>query len=70
MNQRTRLLSYLEEHKTINSFEGLTKLGIWRVPNRVSELRKQGHNISSEIITYKNKFGESTQIAQYTLEES
>lgn len=70
MNQRTRLLSYLEEHKTINSFEGLTKLGIWRVPNRVSELRKQGHNISSEIITYKNRFGESTQIAQYTLEES
>lgn len=70
MNQRNRLLAYLEEHKTINSFEGLTELGIWRVPNRVSELRKMGYKISSEIITHNNRFGDSTKISKYTLEDS
>lgn len=67
MSQQQRLLKYLEEHKKINSFEAFNKLGIWRLPNRISELRAKDHKIESKRIRVSYMFDEATTISEYTL---
>ena len=67
MSQQQRLLNYLEEHKKINSFEAFNKLGIWRLPNRISELRAKDYKIESKRIRVSYMFDEVTTISEYTL---
>lgn len=42
-----RLLAHLSKGRTITTIQALEKWGCLRIPNRVCELRKEGHHIES-----------------------
>lgn len=67
--QNERILDYIREFGSITQLDALKDLGVMRLASRVSDLRKQGYNIISEIESVKNRYGESCHIKRYSLEE-
>ena len=67
MSQETRLLDYLAINPTITSIEALSELGIFRLASRVSNLKKQGHNITSRMVPITNRYGETCHVSKYRL---
>jgi len=65
MSQRERILSYLKENKTITPLEALSELGVYRLSARIGELRTDGHDISTETLSSKNRYGEHIHFAKY-----
>lgn len=61
------LARYLEEHKSITPLEALNELGIYRLSARIADLRGDGYVITTERITVKNKFGQESRVARYSL---
>ena len=44
-------------------------LGVMRLASRISDMRKQGHNIVSKTVAVKNRYGEDCHIKRYSLGE-
>ena len=65
--QAQRVLDYIEQFGSITQYEALKDLGIMRLASRVSELNKQGHNITGHMISVQNRFGESCHVKRYTM---
>ena len=63
--QCTRILDYLKQFGSITQREALNDLGIMRLASRISELRKNGYEINSKMISVTNRFGETCNIKQY-----
>lgn len=72
MNERKtqckRLLEYLAENDGITQLEAIRDLGIYRLPSRVSELKKAGYNITSKFVNVKNRWNEKCHVKRYYLE--
>tara|TARA_R110002167_G_C12516949_1_gene637822 strand:+ start:272 stop:490 length:219 start_codon:yes stop_codon:yes gene_type:complete len=67
MTQEERVIDYLSKNLTINSIQALNELGIFRLASRVSNLKKQGHNITSRMIPVTNRHGEKCHVSEYSL---
>lgn len=67
--QAQRVLDYMERFGSITQLEALRDLSVMRLASRVSELRKKGHDITGEMITVENRFGEKCQVKQYRIRE-
>ena len=67
--QAQRVLDYMATFGSITQLEALRDLGVMRLASRVSELRKNGHDITGEMITVENRFGEKCQVKQYRIRE-
>lgn len=67
--QNERILDYLDEFGSITQIQALQDLGCMRLASRISDLRKQGYNIVSEIVEVKNRYGEKCRIKKYSLGE-
>ena len=67
--QAARLLDYLREHRAITQREAINELGCYRLGARIWELKHDGHPIKREMITVKDRWGEETRIASYSLAE-
>ena len=67
MTQSERVLSYIEEYGSISQLEALNELGVMRLASRISDLRKHGFPITSEMVTVKNRFGENCKVKRYSL---
>ena len=67
MTQEERVIDYLSKNLTINSIQALNELGIFRLASRVSNLKKQGHNIYSRMIPVTNRYGEKCHVSEYSL---
>lgn len=65
--QAQRVLDYIEQFGSITQYEAMKDLGIMRLASRVSELKKDGHNIIGHMITVKNRFGENCSVKQYRM---
>lgn len=65
----TRLLNYLQKHKSITQLEATVHLGNTRLSATVFNLRKKGHNIITENTEGKNRFGQKTNFGTYRLED-
>ena len=65
--QSERVLSYIEEFGSITQLEALQDLGVMRLASRISDLRKNGHNITSKTEPVKNRWGETCHIKRYRL---
>jgi hypothetical protein len=46
----------------------LHELGVYRLASRINDLRKAGHKIKTKKVEVVNRWGESTYIAEYSLE--
>ena len=63
------ILMYMNQFGSITTYEAFTELGITRLGARISEMRKNGHNIIGEIERRKNRFGKSVTFMRYRLGE-
>lgn len=65
--QAQRVLDYIEQFGSITQLDALRDLGVMRLASRISDLKKQGYPIKSEIEAVQNRFGESCYIKRYSL---
>lgn len=56
MTQSDRILYYLNMGNQISSIEALEKFSCFRLASRISDLRKQGHNIQSKLVKKGKKY--------------
>ena len=70
MTQEARALKYFQTHKNgLTSIDFLTKLAIYRASDVVYKLRKEGYPIRMERKKVRNRYGETCNVAYYTLED-
>lgn len=67
--QNQRILDYIEETGGITQLEALNELGVMRLASRISDLRKRGYKITSEMQAVKNRYGETCYIKRYRMED-
>ena len=65
--QAERVLSYIEEFGSITQIDALNDLGVMRLASRISDLKKMGYPITSEIEAVKNRYEETCYIKRYSL---
>lgn len=65
--QNERILDYIKQFGSITQFEALKDLGVMRLASRVSDLKRIGYPIESEIIEVKNRFEEVCHVKRYFL---
>lgn len=65
--QNDELYDYLTTHDSITQMTALRELGIMRLASRVSDLRKRGIVIKTEMISVKAKNGKYASVAKYSL---
>lgn len=65
--QEQKILDYMQQFGGITQYEALMDLGVMRLASRISDLRKNVHDIKSETITVKNRFEETCHVARYSL---
>ena len=68
-NQCEKILRHLNDYGSITSLEAMQEYGIARLAARISDLREAGVAIVSEMATGKNRYGEPTHFAVYSLAE-
>lgn len=69
MTQNERVLRHLQDYGSISSMEAVQEYGIMRLAARISDLKKAGIPIHREMVARKNRYGESTSYARYSLAE-
>ena len=67
MTQCERVLRHLEDFGSITSAEAISEYGIYRLASRISDLKKCGVPIQKETVRSKNRYGEPTRFAKYSL---
>ena len=67
MNQREKVMQYLNDFGSITPMEALSEFGIMRLAARVNELTKMGVPIVSVIEKSRNRYGQTVRYARYSL---
>lgn len=67
MKQSDMILRHLKDYGSITQGEAFQEYGIMRLASRVNDLRKDGHNIVTEVVTGRNRYGERTRWARYRM---
>ena len=65
MTQCDRMLKYMDDFGSITTVQAVLDLGIASPTKRISDLRKRGENIVSEVILCKNRYGQPTHYFKY-----
>lgn len=65
--QAQRVLDYMNDFGGITQFEAFLDLGVLRLASRISELKKDGHPITSKVVAVKNRYGENCYVKRYSL---
>ena len=69
LSQKEKVLSHLREIGSITPLEAFNDYAIMRLTSRICELKDEGHDIKSELISSKNRFKEKVTFSKYTLNE-
>ena len=67
MTQSDKILRHLRDFGSITPMEAIQDYSIMRLGARIYDLRKRGHSIISAIECGKNRYGEKTHWAKYTM---
>ena len=67
MTQCETILRHMEECGTITSWEAMQEYGIMRLASRITDLKKAGYPIRREMVSRKNRYGETVTFARYSL---
>lgn len=70
MRQTEMVLRHIKDYGSISPVEAMSEYGIMRLASRIHDLRKEGIDITVKIVQSKNRYGEPTHYAQYSLGES
>ena len=66
--QNDRIIEYIDQFGSITQLEALRDLGVMRLASRISDLRRLGYPIISDIETVKNRYGEKCHVKRYSME--
>jgi hypothetical protein len=69
VTQCERIIDYMLQFGSISTLEAFSDLGVARLASRIHDLKGMGYNITSEIKSSKNRFGEKTYYKVYKLAE-
>lgn len=67
MTQCERILRHLQDYGSITQAEAVTEYGCYRLGARIFDLKARDVPIRSETVTGKNRYGERTCFARYSL---
>ena len=67
VTQAEKILDYIDQFGSITQYEALQDLGVMRLASRISDLKKLGFPIESEVQPVQNRFGETCYIKRYRL---
>lgn len=67
VTQCERILRHLQDYGSITQAEAVTEYGCYRLGARIWDLKAQGVPIKSETVTGKNRYGERTCFARYSI---
>ena len=67
LNQKQKIVAYLEKHDSLTTFEAFTELGITKLPTRISELIRDGYRFEKKMVKSLNRDGESCEFMRYRL---
>lgn len=65
-SQSERIRAYLDSGKTLTRLNAWSELGILEAPARISELRSANYPIVTNMVTVKNRYGESVRVAEWS----
>lgn len=65
--QRDRVLKYIRDFGSINSYQAYADLGITQLATRIFELKKRGYEFDKERVKTKNRYGDKTHYDKYRL---
>lgn len=66
-SQKQRVLKYMQEHGSITGVEAYNAFACTRLPARISNLKEEGHIITTRMELGTNCLGEPTRYARYFL---
>ena len=67
MTQKERVYKYMQDFGSITQAQAFADLGVFRLAARISDLRRDGVAIWSQIKAGKNRYGETVYFAEYRL---
>ena len=70
LTQKEKVLRHLKEVGPITPLDALSDYAIMRLTSRICELKDEGYDIKSELVSSKNKFGEKVSFSKYTLRDA
>jgi hypothetical protein len=68
--QAERVLTYMQDFGSITQFEAMRDIGCMRLASRISDLKKKGYPIVSNMEAVKNRYGENCYVKRYRLGDS
>lgn len=68
MTQKDRILKYLRDFGSITPLDAMADIGCMRLASRISELKGEGYAIRKEMEKGRNRYGQKTSYARYSLE--
>ena len=66
--QTDKIYKYMKDFGSITQLDAIRDLGVMRLASRISEMRMSGIAIKKEMETGKNRYGEATHYARYSLD--
>lgn len=66
--QCDRIMRHLKDYGTLTGVEAMEEYGIAHLASRITDLRQQGVAIRREMKEGKNRYGEKTRYAVYSME--
>ena len=67
MTQNDLILRHLRDYGSISSMEAMENYGIMRLASRISDLKKAGIPIKREMVSRKNRYGDTVTFARYSI---
>lgn len=69
MKQTERILEFMKENGGITQIDAIQEFGCMRLAARIADLKRDGVEIDTEMVTAKNRYGECVHFAKYRLAE-
>ena len=69
LSQKQKVLRHLKQIGSITPLDAFNDYAIMRLTSRICELKDEGYDIKSELISSQNRFGEKVSFSIYTLNE-
>ena len=69
VNQRQRIIDYINQFGSITSKDAYDDLGITQLATRIKELKEQGYRFETKWESSKNRYGGKVDFKRYFLEK-
>ena len=67
VTQKDKILRYMMENGSITPLDAMREFSCMRLGARIADLKADGYDIRTEFRSGKNKFGEATHWASYSI---